>query len=107
MCGNVGSERRLEYTAIGDTVNTASRVESMTKGTPFQLFVADPTRSGLAALPDDLVFVDDLPVRGRQGRVRLWGLAEDDGRPRASVRFDRAPLAEGDSEPRENGARAV
>jgi adenylate cyclase len=87
MCGNVGSHRRLEYTAIGDTVNTASRLESMTKGTDFQVFVADSCRSGLDPMPEDLVFVDDLPVRGRQGRVRLWGLVEEPARPeRASAR---------------------
>ena len=34
MSGNVGSERRLEYTALGDTTNTAARLEGMTKGTP-------------------------------------------------------------------------
>ena len=39
MSGNVGSERRLEYTALGDTTNTAARLEGMTKGTPHQLFV--------------------------------------------------------------------
>jgi adenylate cyclase len=81
MCGNVGSHRRLEYTAIGDTVNTASRLESMTKGTEFQVFVADSCRSALDPMPEDLVFVDDLPVRGRQGRVRLWGLVEEPAEP--------------------------
>ena len=34
MSGHVGSERRLEYTALGDTTNTAARLEGMTKGTP-------------------------------------------------------------------------
>ena len=39
MSGNVGSARRLEYAAIGDTTNTAARLEAMTKGTPYQLYV--------------------------------------------------------------------
>ena len=33
MSGQVGSARRLEYTTIGDTVNTGARLEGMTKGT--------------------------------------------------------------------------
>jgi adenylate cyclase len=81
MSGNVGSEQRLAYTAIGDTTNTAARLEAMTKGTPYMLFMSDSTRAALSAEPDDLVYVDEFEVRGREQKVKLWsvGGAADEG----------------------------
>jgi adenylate cyclase len=76
MAGNVGSSRRLEFTTIGDAVNTASRLEGMTKGTPFVAFIADSTIARMAVPPTDLVFVDDMAVRGREESIRLWGLID-------------------------------
>jgi adenylate cyclase len=74
MSGNVGSERRLEYTALGDTTNTAARLEGMTKGTPHQLFIADTTKQMLTRPVDDLVAVGEAEVRGRKAKVLLWSL---------------------------------
>jgi adenylate cyclase len=76
MSGNVGHERRLEYTAIGDTTNTASRLEGMTKGQPYVLFMSDTTKDALTEEVDDIVFVDEFEVRGRQGMVKIWSIAD-------------------------------
>src|SRR5439155_13491623 len=65
MAGNVGSEQRLEYTAIGDTCNTAARLEGMTKGTGRTVFLTSATQLMLKGAVPDLAFVGDLPVRGR------------------------------------------
>jgi adenylate cyclase len=78
MSGNVGSERRLEYTALGDTTNTAARLEGMTKGTPHQLYIADTTRQALTRPVDDIVEVGEAEVRGRKAKVKLWSLREGD-----------------------------
>jgi adenylate cyclase len=76
MSGHVGSERRVEYAAVGDTTNTASRIESMTKGTPHQLLLSDSTKEALVKPADDLVFHEEVEIRGRVARMKLWGLAE-------------------------------
>jgi adenylate cyclase len=76
MSGHVGSERRLEYTALGDTTNTAARLEGMTKGTRYQLYVADSTRERLRRPADDLVPVGEFEVRGRKATIKLWSLRE-------------------------------
>jgi adenylate cyclase len=75
MAGNIGSEQRVEYTALGDTTNTASRLEGMTKGSGHMLFIADATRKRMRNPPDNLVLVGEFEVRGRVAKVPVWTLA--------------------------------
>jgi len=82
MSGNVGSHRRLEYTVHGDTVNTASRIEGLTKTLGRPILLSDSTRASLLRPPDDLRSVGAVDVRGRQSAVLLWALdgAHESGR---------------------------
>jgi adenylate cyclase len=87
MSGTVGSARRLEYAAVGDTTNTAARLEAATKATPHSILIAESTRESLRQPPEDLAFADELELRGKRGRVRVWTL---DGASRADPFGDSA-----------------
>jgi adenylate cyclase len=85
MSGNVGSKQRLEYTALGDTTNTAARLEGMTKGTPHQVLIADATRQRLTQDIDDLIPLGQAPVRGRAADITMWTVREDPQREAGSA----------------------
>ncbi|MEA2412063.1 MAG: adenylate cyclase [Thermoleophilaceae bacterium] len=72
--GNVGSEERLEYAAVGDTTNVAARLEAKCKETPHQLLFSDATRERLVGDPEDLVDLGKLDIRGREATIRVWAL---------------------------------
>ncbi|HET9477722.1 MAG TPA: adenylate/guanylate cyclase domain-containing protein [Pyrinomonadaceae bacterium] len=69
IVGYIGSERRSEYTAIGDTVNTSSRLESNARGG--EILISDATAKA-ARSRYKLKPREPIMVKNRQQPVMLW-----------------------------------
>lgn len=80
VLGDVGSEHSMAFTAIGDTVNTAARLQVLTRSLKTQLVVADAVVRAIQASSPEIAAerigrLEDLGehnLRGRASPVRIW-----------------------------------
>src|SRR5438094_7006276 len=80
VLGDVGSEHSFSFTVIGDTVNTAARLQGLTRSLKTPLVVGDPLVSavksagaeGAVGLASRLRDQGEQALRGRAGMIRIW-----------------------------------
>jgi len=71
IIGNMGSATRFDYTAIGDAVNLAARLESSTKEVGEDIVIGESTAKA-CSLP--LAVLPSITVKGKQDRINIFTL---------------------------------
>ena len=91
MLGNMGSEKRFNYSAMGDVVNVAARIESATKSFGVDILISEEVAAAVPAMA--LLEAGEILLKGKSQPSKLFALVGgedlDDGhgkRQHAAVR---------------------
>jgi adenylate cyclase len=71
VIGNVGSSDKLEFTVLGNTVNLASRLESLNKDQKTRLLMSEESREMLRG-EIDTIYLGAVPVKGKTENMKLY-----------------------------------
>jgi adenylate cyclase len=77
IVGDIGYRDHMVFTALGDAVNVAARLQDMTKSLGCEVIFSDEVRT-TAGLADDALPRQDVEIRGRAGPINVCVVAKAD-----------------------------
>ncbi|HCX91013.1 MAG: hypothetical protein CO106_09995 [Deltaproteobacteria bacterium CG_4_9_14_3_um_filter_44_9] len=82
VVGNIGFDKKMDYTVIGDSVNVAFRLQELTKNRPNVVLISDKTRRAVVKSLLDVREFGEYNAGQIMGELKIYELLGQQGKPK-------------------------